>query len=77
MRQKKSQSVDLWSSKDVAQWLIDNGFQQYVTLFHDVHKIDGRCLLTLSEDDLKGPPLVMTVLGDIKRLSMSHSLNKP
>lgn len=60
--------VNSWTCKQVADWLKKNGFGQYKKLFCDQHKIDGRVLLTLSESDLKQPPLELSVLGDIRRL---------
>ncbi|MEQ2221483.1 hypothetical protein ILYODFUR_016414 [Ilyodon furcidens] len=43
-----------------------------VTSKQDVrHRIDGLSLLALTEADLRGPPLSLTVLGDIKRLTVA------
>ena len=64
-------SVIEWTAEDVSVWLRKNGFEQYVQQFRDEHKIDGKCLLTLTEEDLKSPPLLIRVLGDIKRLSIA------
>ncbi|KAK2173725.1 hypothetical protein NP493_851g00026 [Ridgeia piscesae] len=61
-------SVNDWTSSDVAVWLNKIGFQVYVDLFCDQHRIDGKALLTLSEQDLRMPPLEVNILGDIKRL---------
>ena len=61
-------SVNEWKSSDVAVWLDKIGFQVYVDLFCEQHRIDGKALLTLSEQDLRMPPLEVNVLGDIKRL---------
>ncbi|XP_059477530.1 sphingomyelin synthase-related protein 1-like isoform X2 [Neocloeon triangulifer] len=59
-----------WSSDHVKNWLHDCGHSDYViSLLCDEHKIDGKALLTLTENDLKSPPVSMKVLGDIKRLS--------
>ena len=59
----------------VAEWLAENGLDSYSDLLCTQHKIDGHALLTLSEDDLKQPPIKMTVLGDIKRImSKVHQL---
>lgn len=60
-----------WTTEEVSLWLKNNGFEQYIQLFRDEHKIDGKCLLTLTEEDLKSPPLLIRVLGDIKRLSIA------
>jgi len=57
-----------WTCEDVCEWLAANGFEQYSELFCTQHKIDGRALLTLTEVDLKQPPLSIRVLGDVKRL---------
>ena len=69
-----SSDVNAWSKRDVASWLRSEGFSDYVALF-DRHNITGEVLLTLSEDDLRNPPLNMSLLGDIKLLNKSiHSL---
>ncbi|KAJ8319084.1 hypothetical protein KUTeg_004175 [Tegillarca granosa] len=65
---EKMANVNSWTCKQVADWLKKNGFGQYKKLLCDQHKIDGRVLLTLSESDLRQPPLELSVLGDIRRL---------
>ncbi|XP_054654531.1 sphingomyelin synthase-related protein 1-like isoform X2 [Dunckerocampus dactyliophorus] len=60
-----------WSCKQVAQWLQEQGFGNYVELLCTQHRLDGPSLLALTEADLRGPPLGLTVLGDIKRLAIS------
>ncbi|XP_077350639.1 sphingomyelin synthase-related protein 1-like [Festucalex cinctus] len=62
-------SVSAWSDKQVAQWLQVEGFADYVDLLCTHHRLDGPSLLTLTEADLRGPPLSLKVLGDIKRLA--------
>ncbi|XP_069570119.1 sphingomyelin synthase-related protein 1-like [Brachyistius frenatus] len=64
-------SVIAWSCKQVAQWLQEEGFGQYVELLCTDHRLDGPSLLALTEADLRGPPLGLTVLGDIKRLAIA------
>lgn len=59
-----------WSCKQVGNWLKEIGFEKYKKLFCDEHKINGEALLTLTENDLKQPPLQLTILGDIKRLML-------
>jgi len=59
-----------WNCKQVGNWLKDNGFDKYKKLFCDEHRINGEALMTLTEDDLKQPPLQLTILGDIKRLML-------
>ncbi|XP_019726238.1 sphingomyelin synthase-related protein 1-like isoform X1 [Hippocampus comes] len=63
--------VSAWSCKQVAQWLQAEGFADYVDLLCADHRLDGPSLLALTEADLRGPPLSLTVLGDIKRLAIS------
>ncbi|CAB3361928.1 Hypothetical predicted protein [Cloeon dipterum] len=59
-----------WSTDQVENWLRKCGHSDYVIrLLCDEHKIDGKALLTLTENDLKSPPVSMKILGDIKRLS--------
>ncbi|KAM8858555.1 sphingomyelin synthase-related protein 1-like isoform 1-T2 [Spinachia spinachia] len=60
--------VSSWSCKQVARWLQVEGFGEYVELLCDQHRLDGPSLLALTEADLRGPPLGLCVLGDIKRL---------
>ncbi|XP_060076082.1 sphingomyelin synthase-related protein 1-like [Ylistrum balloti] len=62
--------ADTWTCDQVADWLEKNNFSQYKTLFRIKHKIDGKVLLTLSETDLRQPPLQLAILGDIKRLML-------
>ena len=57
-----------WTCENVADWLAQQGFGDYSDMLCSQHRIDGPALLTLSEDDLKQPPIKMTVLGDIKRM---------
>lgn len=64
-------SVSAWSCKQVAQWLQEEGFGDYVELLCTQHRLDGLSLLALTEADLRGPPLGLTVLGDIKRLTIA------
>ncbi|XP_032397415.1 sphingomyelin synthase-related protein 1 isoform X1 [Etheostoma spectabile] len=64
-------SASAWSCKQVAQWLQEEGFGEYVELLCAQHRLDGPSLLALTEADLRGPPLGLTVLGDIKRLTIA------
>ena len=71
----KDMDVSDWTIDDVSVWMHNNGFKQYADIFKKQHNIDGAALLTLTEDDLRTPPLEIKVLGDIKRLSLSiHKL---
>lgn len=63
--------VRAWSCKQVARWLREEGFGEYVELLCTQHRLDGISLLALTEADLRGPPLGLTVLGDIKRLTIA------
>ncbi|KAG7216413.1 hypothetical protein INR49_021665 [Caranx melampygus] len=65
------ESVSAWTCKQVAQWLQEEGFGDYVELLCTQHRLDGLSLLALTEADLRGPPLGLTVLGDIKRLTIA------
>lgn len=62
------ENVNEWTVKDVARWLHEKNFSEYVELFCDQHRIDGQVLLTLTQLDLRSEPLALTVFGDIKRL---------
>jgi hypothetical protein len=64
-----AKTSDQWTIDDTLAWLIANQFENYSDLFKD-HKIDGKALLTLTEDDLR-KCLGIKVLGDIKRLSFA------
>ncbi|XP_062319207.1 sphingomyelin synthase-related protein 1-like [Osmerus eperlanus] len=64
-------SVSSWSCKQVARWLREEGFTVYVELLCTQHRLDGTSLLALTEADLRGPPLGLTILGDIKRLALA------
>lgn len=63
--------VESWSTKQVAGWLRDQGFREYVDLLCSKHRLDGASLLCLTETDLRCPPLELKVLGDIKRLMLA------
>lgn len=74
---KENSSPDEWSCSDVYNWMNGNGFEPYATLFANDHKIDGKVLLSLTENDLRERPLQLNVLGDIKRLSKAiQKLNR-
>lgn len=62
------EAVSAWSCVQVAHWLQKEGFGEYVDLLCARHRLDGLGLLALTEADLRGPPLGLAVLGDIKRL---------
>jgi len=69
----QGKNVHQWTCKDVGLWLEGNGFDDYVNLFSNEHKVDGKALLVLNEDDLRNPPLELNILGDIKRLWLAIS----
>ncbi|XP_033885740.3 sphingomyelin synthase-related protein 1-like [Acipenser ruthenus] len=64
-------SIRRWTTKHVAKWLKEEGFSDYVDLLCNRHRLDGTSILTLTEYDLRCPPLELKVLGDIKRLMVS------
>ena len=57
-----------WTPSHVAEWMRAVGLEELASLFGDVHRIDGPTLLTLTERDLRRPPLALRRLGDIKRV---------
>lgn len=59
--------VQEWTVRDVGEWLHAVGLGKYEATFGE-HLIDGRALLTISESDLRKPPLEIRLLGDIKNL---------
>lgn len=61
--------VQSWSVSQVSDWLINNN-QSRLAVVMTQHDIDGRILMSLTEDDLRRQPLKLTKLGDIKRLSI-------
>lgn len=65
------EAVSAWSCLQVAKWLQDEGFGDYVDLMCNQHRLDGLGVLALTEADLRRPPLGLTVLGDIKRLAVA------
>ncbi|XP_021322761.2 sphingomyelin synthase-related protein 1 isoform X1 [Danio rerio] len=71
MPSSRCTGVEGWSSKQVAVWLREQGFREYVDLLCSKHRLDGPSLLCLTEKDLRSPPLELKVLGDIKRLSLA------
>ena len=61
-------TLESWDVSKVERWLRENGFEMYINLFCKTHKIDGLCLLNLTENELKEPPMEIKILGDVKRL---------
>lgn len=55
-----------WNCERVGEFLVDNGFAEYKKKLCDEHRIDGRVLLSLKEQDLY--QLQIRVLGDVKRI---------
>ncbi|XP_048510034.1 ceramide phosphoethanolamine synthase [Athalia rosae] len=66
-----TKNIAEWSTSDVATWLRENGHEHFATAFKEKHLIDGKALLTLTEDDLKPEIMDIDCLGRIKRLSIS------
>jgi len=50
-----------WTVDDVAIWLRGNGHGQYINLLCDIHRIDGKALLLLTETDFRTAPLSIQV----------------
>ncbi|XP_074651667.1 sphingomyelin synthase-related protein 1-like [Tubulanus polymorphus] len=68
MRNDRLDRVVTWTTDDVSDWLTENDLSQYIELLCAKHKLDGKSLLTLTESDLRQPPLNLEIVGDIKRL---------
>lgn len=49
--------VTEWTESDVGDWLQLNNHEKYVHLLCNVHGVDGKALLLLTEPDFKNPPL--------------------
>ncbi|XP_067828678.1 sphingomyelin synthase-related protein 1 isoform X1 [Heptranchias perlo] len=64
-------NIRRWTNRHVAKWLKEEGFSEYIDLLCNKHRLDGIAVLTLTEYDLRCPPLELKVLGDIKRLMLS------
>ncbi|CAK8671030.1 unnamed protein product [Clavelina lepadiformis] len=60
--------ISEWSCAEVGQWLKTQGFEEYCYVLCDVHGVDGDVLLSLTEKDLRNPPLQLQKLADIKKL---------
>lgn len=59
-----------WSIENVREWLENKGHTKYVDLICNIHCIDGRALLLLTENDLRSPPLNIQV--SVFRLSLTY-----
>uniref|UniRef100_A0A8R1I1X0 SAM domain-containing protein n=1 Tax=Caenorhabditis japonica TaxID=281687 RepID=A0A8R1I1X0_CAEJA len=59
---------NLWRCEDVSTWLKKIGMTKYADLIAFKHKVDGKCLLALTDTDLKEPPVSINCLGDIKKI---------
>ena len=78
----QSKDVRKWSCEQVGLWLQRKGFTDYADLFRYEHKIDGKALLAINQDDLRNPPLQLKILGDIKHLwleidALQQPYNRP
>jgi hypothetical protein len=56
--------VSTWTIVHVNAWLRRLDLEPYAQLLCEQHKVDGRVLLMLSEDDLRLPPLQLEVRFD-------------
>ncbi|PAV56187.1 hypothetical protein WR25_09505 isoform C [Diploscapter pachys] len=54
----------------VKEWMIAEGFSDYVDLFVNKHRIDGPALLMLSEFDLRDS-MKIDCIGDVKRILLA------
>eukprot|EP00795_Rhopilema_esculentum_P005365 gene5365-543_t len=60
--------VENWTCEGVSVWLESQDLGEYCELLSKFHKIDGKALLSLTEEDLRTPPVCISILGDVKRL---------
>ena len=60
--------VENWTCEGVSAWLESQDLGEYCELLSKIHKIDGKALLSLTEEDLRTPPVCISILGDVKRL---------
>ncbi|CAI5456014.1 unnamed protein product [Caenorhabditis angaria] len=60
--------VSFWSYNDVENWLKSIKMEKYAKLLVHEHKVDGKCLLSITDEDLKNPPVAIKCLGDIKQI---------
>ncbi|VDP12565.1 unnamed protein product [Soboliphyme baturini] len=74
---KINKPVAEWCCEEVQSWLVENGFAEYGDLLACHHKVDGRVLLSLTEEDLRNPPISLPLLGDIKRMILAIDRLKP
>ena len=70
---KTYHNVHEWAVDDVKRWLIEKGFEDHICELFVSHKIDGKTLLALREDDLRKNPLKLSCLGEIKKLHLNIS----
>lgn len=62
-------SIIEWTSSDIKVYLRKEGItEETLNLLCDEHKVDGKCLLTLTECDFKSYPLETIKLRDRKHL---------
>lgn len=68
--QAEEKTVDEWTISNVSSWLTSCGLDALVQKFEE-QEVDGRVLLMLSEEDLRGEPLKILKVGLIKRTSLA------
>jgi len=62
--------MDQWDVNTSKEWLVRQGFTEIAEVLCSQHKIDGKVLLSMTEEDLLLPLLDLRVFGDIRRLSL-------
>ncbi|PAV65835.1 hypothetical protein WR25_13512 [Diploscapter pachys] len=65
-----SQCEAIVATGPVKEWMIAEGFSDYVDLFVNKHRIDGPALLMLSEFDLRDS-MKIDCIGDVKRILLA------
>ena len=59
------QEIEEWDISDVGRWLDACDLGEHKHVLCDTHKLDGKCLLHLTERDLKEPPVSLPCLGKL------------
>jgi len=63
-------NMDQWDIDTTKEWLERQGFIEIAYVLCEKHKIDGKVLLSMTEEDLLLPLLDLRVFGNIRRLSL-------
>ena len=70
MKNLEDRPVDEWSLAEVSEWLRGIGLESLVSDFEG-HEIDGKVLLLMTEEDVRGQPLRIGKIGPMKKLILA------